>query len=593
MSGAAALRRATRRRLALFGLIVVIVVVAFIGRLVDVQLVRAAELGEEAKGRRSIPVQIYGERGDIVDRHGAVLATAVERFNVTADPMNAGAFTRTIRDEGTGESMRVSVTMEQAANELAGITGVSAATITANLTRDPESNFAFIAKGVDIETLRAVRALGIPWIYSERQPARAYPNGAVAGNLTGFLGTDGPGAGVELFLDECLAAENGTETYARGGDGVRLPGSTVVEKPARDGGDVQLSIDLDLQWYAQQQVAALAKDIKAKWGIAVVIEVETGRLRAVAEYPTVDPNDPGATPASTWTSRSFTAPFEPGSVFKPMAIAALLDEGAISSDTRVSAPYYKKFEQYVQVTDAFVHDTMRLTTAGVMTVSSNVGMFELARKGTARNLDTRLRAFGLGASTEVGFQGESSGRLHDLATIDRQTRFNVTIGQGVSVTAVQLASIYQAIGNDGVRLPVTLVEGCTQPDGTVTELPAGEPEQVISAAAAKATQRMLETTMRQGLLGGYASIKGYRVGAKTGTAQVAERGVYGNKRITSVVGMAPINDPKYVVAVVMGEPSNQASVAVGPTFRKIMSQVLKTYRVEPSTKGAGSLPTTW
>lgn len=593
MRPASQARMSTRRRLALFGLVVITLVVVFAVRLVDMQIVRAAEINQEAAGRRSIVEQIASRRGDILDANGQVLATDVERFNITADPRHVGPFRRIIKEESTGDSMQVQITAEQAVNEIAGLTGADPEAMLDTLESNKERNYALLVKGVDVEVLREVRSLGIPWVYSEPQPARAYPNGAVAGNLTGFLGTDGPGAGVELYLNQCLAGEHGSATYARGGDGVRLPGSTIVTKEARNGADVQLTIDLDLQWNAQQQVANLAKSLGADWGIAIVMEVETGKLRAVAEYPSVDPNNPGATDPSTWTSRSFTAPFEPGSVMKAPALAALLDEGVISVGTRVEAPYHKKFEEHVQVTDAFWHGNLKLTSAGVLAVSSNVGMFELAKHGTARELDKRLRLFGVGAATEVGFQGESNGLLHDLSSIDRQTRFNVVIGQGVSVTAVQLASMYQAIGNEGVRMPVTLVEGCRHEDGTVTEVPTGEGKRVVSAQAAKATQLMLETTVREGALRAEASISGYRIGAKTGTAQVAERGVYGNKRITSVVGLAPVGDPKYVVAVIMGNPDNKASVSVAPGFRKIMSQVLKTYRVEPSTAGAGSLSTNW
>jgi cell division protein FtsI (penicillin-binding protein 3) len=236
---------------------------------------------------------------------------------------------------------------------------------------------------------------------------------------------------------------------------------------------------------------------------------------------------------------------------------------------------------------------MQWTTAGIIQQSSNIGISMLSERLSDAERYDYLKKFGLGSRTEVGFNGESAGILADSEDWGVTQSANISFGQGVSATSAQIASIFQTLGNDGVRMPLTLVESCTAPDGTVTE-PAGEPTQVVSEYAADSAVNMMETVVTGGSLRNQLQIPGYRVAAKSGTAEVAEGGTYTSDRVVSLAGVAPAEDPQFAVVVTYGKPDTiKTSAAAAPTFRKIMTQVLTMYRIPPSTEPAPPLPTTW
>lgn len=586
--------RRTRRRLAAWMLVLAIVLSAFVVRLVDIQVVRADELAEESEARRSIPTTIYGARGDIVDSRGVVLADTVYRYDITVSPRFVADFSRT--DPVTGE--KSTTTVAEALAAVGAIVGgdplAMQTEIQAQLVVDPEDDHAYLVRRVTTEEFQAVRELGIPWVYGERLPSRTYPNGQIAGNLVGFLGTDGPQTGLERRLDECLAATDGSSTYERGADGVRLPGTTVVQQEAHDGGTLQLSIDADVQWFAQQTIAEQAIAIGADWATAWVVRVDDGHVIAAADWPTVDPNDVDGTSIDNLGSRSFSAPFEPGSIIKSLTFAALLDAGLTTPGEQVIAPGRLPTIAGYSITDAWSHDDLRLTSAGVLVRSSNTGTSVLSQRLSVHERHDYLEAFGLGQETAVDFLGESSGRLRDPNTIDGHGALTQMFGQGMSATSAQIASAYQALGNGGVRLPLTLVTGCEHADGTVTHAPATEGVRAVSEQAADTTLAMLQGVATDGGVASLIDIPGYRVAAKTGTAEVAENGRYTDERIISVAGIAPADDPQFVVVVTYGKPDTmKTSTTAAPTFRSIMTQVLKTFRVPPSTQPAPRLPITW
>ena len=585
-------RKAKRRMtLAIFGLLAVISL--FVGRLVDIQVVQADQLNEASADKRSIGVTTYGVRGDIVDTNGVALADSVERYDITASPKNSitstGTFTRTIDGE------QVTSTRDELIEELADATGETAASIKASLDANPESDFAYVAKKTTLAVRTAVRELHIGWVTTQLNPDRTYPLGAVAGNLVGFIGTDGPQAGLELSANSCVASTNGTQTYERGADGVRLPGSTVTTKDAIDGGTLKLTIDSDFQWFVQQAIAEQAETIGAKWATAVVVRVSDGHLMAVADYPSVDPNDVNGVGVESLGSLAFSTPYEPGSTFKAMTAAMLIDAGKINQTTQISAPPYLSVGGGI-IKDVFSHGTMQWTTTGVLVNSSNIGISILSEKLSAAKREKYMRAFGLGEKTAVDFNGESPSPLRSSDDWDPITEKAVAFGQGVTATSVQVASIYQTLGNDGVKMPLTLVEGCEMPDGTVTDLPDTEGTQVVSKDAANDTVEMLENVVTQGSLTAQLTIEGYNIAAKTGTAQVAKtNGVgYGTDRVVSVAGLISGDDPQYAVVVTYGNPTTiKTSDAAAPTFKKIMTQIIKTFRVTPSTQSVPDLPATW
>lgn len=586
--------RRTRRRLAASVLVLIVVLGGFLIRLVDIQVVRADQLSQESEARRSIPTTLFGARGDIVDANGVELADTVYRYDITVSPRFVADYT--LKDEATGE--RTQHTVAEALEGIASVTGGDSAqmlaTIQDELALDPEDDHAYLVRRVTTEQFQAVRALRIPWVYFDRVAARTYPNGQIAGNLVGFLGTDGPQTGLEYRLNDCLDATNGSATYERGADGVKLPGTTVVQEEPVDGGTLHLTIDSDVQWFTQQTIAEQAIAIGADWATGWVVRVSDGHIIAAADWPTVDPNNVDGTDPDNLGSRSFSEPFEPGSVFKAMTFAALLDAGVTTPGEQIIAPgRYPTIAGY-SITDAWAHDDLRLTTTGVLMRSSNTGTSVLSSRLSADERHDYLEAFGIGQETAVDFLGESSGRLRDADSIDGHGTLTQMFGQGVTATSAQIASAYQALANGGVRKPLTLVTGCEHPDGSVTHVPSTEGERAVSEDAADTTIAMLESVATDGAIANLISIPGYRVAAKTGTAEVAENGRYTDERIISVAGVAPADDPQFVVVVTYGKPDTmKTSATAAPTFRAIMTQVLKTFRVAPSTEPAPRLPTTW
>lgn len=574
--------RRSRARISLVVVAIFAVVAAFTVRLVDIQLVQASELNAQSLTKRAQEQVLYGTRGEILDTNGAVLAASVERYDIEVSPRSA--LTRS--DAATS--------VPEALAKIAAITGQDPAALMAVLTADPESDFAYLAKSVKLDVFEEVRALDIPWLYYELRPSRAYPNGAVAGNLVGFIGTDGPQAGLELSEDACLASTNGSATYEKGEDGVQLPGSLVTEVAPKDGGSVTLTIDRDLQFYVQQRIAQTYTELGAEWATAVVMRVSDGALMAVADYPSVDPNNVDGVPNTALGSRAFSWPYEPGSTIKALTAASLIDAGVATQTTQVVAPGRRYLENGDYIKDAWAHDDIPYTLAGALVDSSNVAVSMFSDLLPADRRHDYLTAFGFNAETEVGFTGESEGVIHPAAEWDEVTNYAVQFGQGMSATSVQVASAYQTLGNGGVRMPVTLVEGCRWPDGTTTDLPATEGTQVVSATAARKTVEMLEQVVTKGWKAPDLMIPGYRVAAKSGTAQVAENGVYGDKAVISFAGLAPADNPQYVVVVTAGIPSSiYSSGAIATTFRDVVAQTLTQFRVTPSTEPAPDIPLTW
>ncbi len=581
--------RAARRLLAIA--IVIVGAVVFAVRLVDLQLVSAAALNEEAADKRAVPIVIPSLRGDIVDREGRILATTDERYDVQLSPKNArlggGKFWR-LDEGGVGTTQ---VTAEEAFAEIGAVTGQTAEEIAAivddALAENPKSDFAYVKRSVDLTTLNKLKALQIPWLTFDTNHARVYPNGAVAGNLIGFAGADSePQAGVEFSQNECLTGVDGEESYERGADGVALPGSAVVNQQAVDGGTVALTIDLDLQYEAQQTINEKVADAGAEWGRLVIMDAQTGELVTVAEDGSVDPNDVDASDPTKREARSFVDPYEPGSTFKAITASALIDQGVASPSTPNLTPWTWEPEGAVRFNDSFQHEPMPWTLTGIMVNSSNVGISMLGSQLSEQTRYDYLRAFGIGESTAAGMPLEDSGLLYPPEQWDRQTSYNTMFGQGVSSTIVQTAGVYQAIANGGLRVPPSVVESCTASDGTVTEPDHGEPVQAVSSQTAASMMQVLETVVQKSWVSDYVSIPGYRIAGKTGTAEQADgQGGYRADYVHSFVGIFPAEAPRYVIAVSIAYPASGeagAMAAVG-AFKDAAEATIRTFHIPPST----------
>lgn len=590
----------TRFRRSTALLVVVAVVIVFVVRLIDVQVVSASALSAEAKNKRAVPVSIPSVRGDIVDRDGTVLATTDERYDVQLSPKNTlvrgGAFYRTDTDRGVGN---VEVTKDEAYAEIGEITGQTADDIakivSTALKKDKDSDFAYVKRGVNLSQLNELKALEIPWLTFESQYRRLYPDGAVAGNIVGFTSQEAEAqSGIELSQDKCLTGTDGSEVYERSADGVALPGSVVVEKKAVDGGSVKLSIDADLNWQAQQAIDKQVKKVSAEWGYIVVMNAKTGELVAVAEDGSVDPNDVDASDGDKREARSFTSPYEPGSTFKTLTAAALVNEGKATPTSENLTPDHLEPEEGVRFNDSFTHGEMPWTLTGILTQSSNVGISMLGSRLPEQTRYEYLKKFGIGQSTAAGMPLEDSGMLAKAGDWDRQTSYNTMFGQGLSSTIVQTAGAYQALANSGVRVPPTIVESCTSSSGKVTKPDHGKKVRVVKKSTAKTTLSMLENVATQAWFKDMVSIPGYRIGGKTGTAEQVdpETGRYRTDYVNSFAGVFPIDDPQFViVSSVAFAHSGDGGTAAITAFHDAAEATIRTFQVPPSTGKVDTIPT--
>lgn len=568
-------------------IVIVVVVATFFIRLIGIQVIDAAALNEEAQGRRGVESTLWESRGQILDRNGAVLASGVDRFDVTIAPVNMRDFKRLNPETNKYETITVEASLQKIAKITKQDAGKLRASVDALLAADPESEFGYLAQLVNLEQYQQIRDLRIPWVYFERHPMRTYPNGAVGGSIVGFVGGDGtPLAGMESQYDSCLAGENGQESYVRSADGVTIPGSVVVDKEPVPGGDLKLTLDVDTQWRTQQILAEEVQRVRAEYGTITVVEAKTGELVAAAEYPTFDPNDPSSADEKARGANTFLAPYEPGSIMKPITASILFDKGAVTRDDVISVPDHWPHDDGADFGDDSYHETAQMNINGVMVESSNVGTAEFAMRVSKEDRYDAMLKFGFTTRTAVNFPGEEAGMLSEPNQWDPQTEHATTFGHGITATPAQMASAFQTLANNGERKPLRLVRECTRPDGTATDIPEGEATHVISPEAATMALETMEATAQEGWLAEELAIPGYRIGIKTGTSERVdpESGTYiKGEHNVSLVGVAPIDDPQYVVLVTLSHPTTiKNSSSAAPAWQKTMSYVLSVNAVPPS-----------
>lgn len=577
----------TDRRQKILTTVLLLVLGVFIARLFYYQVLIAPEINKTSESAMEVNADIPAVRGEIRDSNGNVLAATVFSWDVNIDPANVGPVVLDI------DGNKVPFTKDAIAEKLASMLHISTESVLSKFALT--GRYANLKKNVSASTYVALDKLEIPWLYFDKKQSRHYANGAVAGNLIGFVGSDGAAlAGIERTMNSCLAGTDGKETYVQGADWIKIPSSIQTLIPVKDGGDVLLTIDQDLQYSAQQEMAATVRRLKADWASAIVIEVKTGRILAAAEAPSVDPNNPGAVAPQNRKARIFQSAFEPGSILKPVAAATAIDQGKATPTTHVVAPDALRMSWGGVINDSERHKPERLTLTGVLMNSSNTGMVQIGGKVKPKIRYDYMKKFGMGEVTGVNFEGESRGELHNYNDWDLFTEQAVMFGQGVSLTPIQTAMVFQTIANKGVRLSPILVDGCQSRSGSITKttVPAGV--RVLSEDTAKQTIDMLEKVVEKGPIGKTARIAGYRVAGKTGTAQIAEGRGYGRLHAVSFVGMAPADDPQFVVAVTAYKSRTISnSLGATPGFVAVMKQVLKTYKVPPSTTKSTYIPVMW
>jgi len=583
-----------KRRVRKIQAFVVIVAIIFGVRLVDLQIVEADAINAKSYANRAVSRVLPSLRGQIVDDAGNVLARTDFKYDINAAPDIVASFNRKVNGQET------LVTKEQAAAELAALTGQTQADVLLKISGT--GKYSQVAKAVDASVYRQIKKLDIPWLFYDPRPARTYPSGAVAGGILGFLDPDGkPLEGIELAQNACLAGKDGEETFEKGVDGIKIPSSAITTKAAVPGKKIVLTINADLQYFAQQVLTANVAKLQADWGTAVVIEVKTGKILVAADAPSYDPNEPSKSSVENRGSRVFRTSFEPGSTMKMVTAATSIDQGKVTPESHFIAPFALTIPHSngYRVSDSHVHGNDKLTVAGVLRDSSNTGAMQIGNLVPWAVRRSYMEKFGVGSMPGSGFPGESAGLLNSKTTWanDVIKRYVSTFGQGVSVTPLQSAMMYQAVANKGIRLQPKIIEGCVDASGNMTKVTKDKaPVRVVTEATAKSTLDILEKVVEEGGIGKHAAVPGYRVGGKTGTAQITDpaTGRYGNLHAISFIGVAPIEDPQYVVAVTAYKSRTVSnSLGATPIFKAIMSQVLRTYRVPPSTTKSANIKTQW
>ena len=526
------------------------------------------------KSRLSV-VAVPALRGDITASNGEVLATSVERRNVAADQTAVPTYEKKVN------GVRVTLGVAGAAADLAPILGKSEAELSVTLTG--VRRFMYVAKDISVSQWSQVRALGIPGIYSEPTTKRSYPTSSAAASLVGWVGGDGsPGGGLELLLNKQLQGRPGESTYEQSRDGRTITTGDQQITPAVPGLDVRLTIDSDLQWFALNAIAQKVNETQALSGTVVVMNVRTGQLAAVASYPSFDPNNI-AKAGGNLNNKAFGEAFEPGSIAKVMTAAAALEEGVATPATPVIVPNRlprarESFE------DSHNHGILRLTFAGVIAESSNIGTMMVGEKVPPPTLEKYFRRFGVGQPSGIHFPGETPGIFVRSQDWSDSQRYTVMYGQGLAVNAIQAAGVFQTIANGGVRMPPTLVASIQNPDATVTQTPPTTPVRVISPTVATTLSQMLEFVVGDTGTARQAKIPGYRVAGKTGTAdRVGNNGHYSGKT-ASFIGFAPADKPEFVVAVILQNPIRGyfGGSTAGPVFKDVMTYALQEFGIPPT-----------
>ena len=565
-------------------LLVVALAVATL-KLVVVQTVQAGDLAAASARQATTDVALPAERGALLDRAGNPLAFSVEARALVTNPRLLAA----TRGEGTA---RYAV---KVATGVAAATGQDKMAVLDLLTSD--RGYVVLAQPVDPDVARTLRER-FPEIAEERREDRQYPAGTLAANVVGATGwnTDDRKltgrVGLESAQDNVLAGSDGVRIVdtAEGSNTV-IPGSTRFERPAVQGSDLQLTLDSDLQYTVQEALEEHVATTGAKPSSSVVVlDVATGQVLAMANGATFDPRDLRAAAPEQLGNPAVQSPFEPGSVNKVVTMAAALEYGLARPDDVLSVPGSIAVGDRV-VEDAWEHGVERYTLTGVLAKSSNVGTIMTARAvGEERFADMLVR-FGLGTETGVGLPGESAGRVPPRESWSGSTFGNLPIGQGLSMTTLQMAGIYQALANDGLRVPPRIVASTTGPDGVRIVPPAPAGVQVVSPQTAQQLRTMLvavtQDTRGQRGTGPEAAVPGYQVSGKTGTAQQVDPncGCYSSSTYwITFAGILPATDPRFVIAIMLDDPGGGASAA--SLFHDIASYLAQRDRLPVSPEPA-------
>ncbi|HVS24559.1 MAG TPA: penicillin-binding transpeptidase domain-containing protein [Gammaproteobacteria bacterium] len=524
------------------------------GRILYLQLVNKEFLTAQANDRQLRTVEISAHRGSLTDRYGEPLAVSTPVDTIVANP-------RELKDA------------LDRLDELAAATGQDQDALARKVTSNLGREFVYLQRHLKPADAEQVLALGLPGVSSVREYQRYYPAGEVVGHLLGFTDIDDRGQeGLEAEFDQWLKGENGSKRVLQ--DRLGRPIGVELISEARPGRDLRVSIDLRLQYLAYRELKVAVADSRARSGTAVVLDPSTGEVLAMVNQPSYNPNDRAQYAAERYRNRAITDPFEPGSSFKPLVMAAAIESGGYKPTTIVdTSPGFLRVNDRIITQDDSNLGKITLTT--ILARSSNVGAARVALAMDRQEIWRVLSAFGIGRLTDSGYPGESAGRLNEPQHWSAIGQATVAYGYGVSVTPLQLARAYAGVAADGVLRPVSMLALDKPPPG----------ERAISVSSARALTQMLEAVVSSAGTGRRAAVRNYHVAGKTGTAQKAVVGGHSDERHTAFfAGFAPATHPRLVVVVVIDEPQGAAyygADVAAPVFANIVTGALRVLAVPP------------
>ena len=564
------------------------VIMFFFGlRLVQVQALQANDYRSRAVNEMEKVKTLQAPRGDITDINGVPFARSVAATSIVVDqtqildPAKVAAF--------VAPTLNMSVSDVQTA-----LTGKRKWNMVAQNAKP--ATWLKLSSAIDqynskFPGMSPERIIGF---FPERSYIREYPSGSLIASLIGFVNRDGVGAtGLESSMNSTISGKQGKYSYANGYK-AEIPGSQSEIIPAQAGTSIRLTVDRDIQWVAAKAIADVVKSSRALSGTVIVMDPKTGQILAHATAPTFDPNDTTKVSLVAMRNPSVLDVYEPGSTGKVMTLAAAMEEKKITPETVLTIPYALKRSTKV-FHDHEPHPTQRLTTAGVLAVSSNTGSIKIGEMLSNDKLYDYLTKFGIGTKTGSGLPGESRGILPKVADWSGTTAPTVAFGQGYSLTAMQATSVFATIANDGVRVSPTVIAGKSDSSGNYTPSATRESVRVISADTAAKMRLMMESVVSSNGTAPSAAIPGYRVAGKTGTAQRIDDtcGCY-RGYTASFIGFAPADNPAYVISVTIQDPKglHWGGYLGGPVFKKVMSFVLQSKGIAPTGTAVVPYPLT-
>jgi cell division protein FtsI (penicillin-binding protein 3) len=567
-------RGSPARRLNISLLCIAGVLSLFVGRLVQLQGLDGPRYRTLAEHLRLSSESIPAVRGAITSGDGRVLALTVQTDLVFADPAQ----------------INTAAKRQQVAAAVAAPLGMTQPAVLAALAHPSSPQYVVLKRDVPAATGARITALGLPGIAETPSYARSYPNGDLAANVVGFTRATAAGdlsgaAGLEWQYNALLTGRDGSEEVEQTTTGQPIPLTDPKVKPQVPAGNLRLTIQSDIQWYAERACAAQVKATRARNCTIVVMQPKTGQILALAQYPGFNPAGPQSLAATT--DIPVANVFQPGSTGKVITVAAALEHGGQTPMSAYTVPDNIVVDGF-PFHDAEVHPTLRYTIAGILANSSNVGMVQVVQHVSPEVQYQMFRAFGLGEPTGLDLPGESQGILPVPSKWWGDERYTLSFGQGVAANAVQMASVYATIANGGVRVQPSIVAGTTSAAGTFKPAPRPGSRRVLTAKTAHELMAILQQVPKVNEAAGepWGIINGYSIAAKTGTAQVPDpqRGGCLCEYGSSYIGIAPASDPQLVVAVNIQDPktNNYFGIAVaGPVFYHVMKFALQTMKIPP------------